>query len=171
MNDNPLTLTYTALWTMIEAYPNLDDLVRIGNRIRFDSETDRSPQKNRVQAADLPELTLITNGGTPNLCETSSSSKFIRRYSWWISTGDNRLNEKLYQVEWAVLVAMTNWKQVLTALQWKGKSFVKRTAVTDISEGMSNPQLNRNIKGWSSLWTCEVEMHFKTSDLLDELTP
>jgi hypothetical protein len=41
--------------------------------------------------------------------------------------------------------------------------------VSNVATGLSNPEQNRNIRGWSSVWSVEVEMHFATADLLAEL--
>jgi hypothetical protein len=151
---------------MLEARADFVGLVREGNRIRFDSSSDRSPIKGNVSTADLPEVILTSVGGTLNLIDTSSTSKVTRIYQFIISTGDLRLSEYLLPVEWAIFRAMANWRTELTALEWNGRRFVKHLRVTTGSEGESNPELNRGIKGWSALWTIEVDMHFVTNDLV-----
>lgn len=163
---NPFDLVFDQLWNLAEASAPLDALVRERNRIKFNKTGDRDPLKQTVAVADLPELVLGTNGASAiNMHATSCSSMITRRYTWLLSTGDYRVNEILNPVEWAIFCAMTNWKASLGSLTWNSKSFVKRMNFVDVSEGQSDPQLNRGIKGWSALWGCEVEMHFTTSEL------
>lgn len=169
--ENPFVLVHNKLWELVEAHPNCGSIVAAGNRIKFNSPTVRNPIKPSVQDADLPELMLVTNGGDTNLMDTSSSTRVTRRWDFIISTGDLRTNHYLYQVEWMLLVALLGWKTELTALEWKEKTFVKKLTVPDIDEGQSDKEKNRNIEGWSSLWRCDVEMHFKTKDLTDDLIP
>lgn len=164
MATDPFTLVYSALWDMLEANAEFADMVKVGNRIRFDIEK-RGVLKPDVSTADLPEVILTTFGGSLNLIDTSSSSKVTRFYQIVISTGDLRLAEYLNPLEWAIFRAMVGWRTTLGALRWKDKSFVKRANVTTGSEGESDPERNRGIKGWSALWTIEVEMHFATADL------
>lgn len=163
--SNPLELVYGALWDLAESRPQLCELVKLGNRIRFDSERDRNPTKQEVSTLDLPELVLIGNGGFSNIHATSSSSELRRRYTWLLSTGDMRLQEYLYPVEWELFCAMCNWNSVLNKLTWQGLNFVKSVDFIDLTEGQSDPDRNRGIKGWSAVWTCEVTMYFSLKKL------
>lgn len=165
---NPFSMTYDALWQMAASHPEFNRLVKIGNRIRYDDSRD--PEKQVVAAADLPEVVLVSESLSTNLHATSSSSMMTRNYTWLISTGDLRMNELLYPVEWALICAMANWKQVLGALKWKGAHFIKQHDMTAASEGESDSTRNRGIIGWSSSWRCTVQMYFKTNDLIGELS-
>lgn len=167
--DNPFTLVYTTLWDLPLSHWNFNEIVKPGNRIRYDSDTQRDPAKDVVAAADVPELILVCNSGQVNMNNTSSSSMVTRQYTWLVSTGDYRVNEYLHQVEWALFISMLKWKDILCALQWHGKSFVKRAAIVGITNGESDSERNRGLKGWSAVWSAEVEMHFATADLLSEL--
>lgn len=168
-DPNPFTLVHDALWTLAERHP-LIAAVPARNRIKYNDPVDRDPTKDKVAVADLPELVLVCEGLSGNTHETSSSSRVNRQFAFFLSTGDFRANELLLQYEWALWCALHDWKSVLGGLQWLGRSFVKRADITSVSNGASDSERNRGIKGWSAAWRCEVEMHFKTSDLLDELT-
>lgn len=165
---NPFTMVYDTLWEMVDTHPSLRVLMKEGNRIKFNTPS-REPLKDAVAVADLPELILTSDGLSAALYNTTSTSKVVRSYSWLLSTGDFRVNELLYQVEWYIFCAMLSWKEKLCALKWHDESFVKRADVTSVTNGQSNPELNRGIKGWSAIWKCEVEMHFRTSFLKGEL--
>lgn len=153
---------------------DLDNIVRVGNRIKFNSPTDRDPIKQNVADADLPEL-ILRPAGTPtsNICNTSSTSMLVQRWEWIVSTGDMRANYRLLPVKWAIFAAMVNWQTELCALQWpidSGRTFVKRANTLAAIEGESDRQNNRGVGGWSCVWACEVEMHIKTADIRNLLS-
>lgn len=167
--DNPFTQVYDSLWSLVTDHPDIDDIVKVGNRIDFSADK-RQPHKNQIATADLPELVLVQGGLRGSLYHTSSSTRCTREYRWLISTGDFRINHFLNKVEWMLFVAHLGWTSTLTSLQYNGASFVKRCEILDAQTGASDPERNRNIQGWSSIWRIEVEMHFKTSDLKGELS-
>lgn len=166
----PFDMVYTELWNMALSHHGFVRDVKEKNRIRFDDPANRDPLKDPVMAADLPEVQLAAATGTLNLQNTSSSSMITRQYTWYIASGDYRYTQFMSAVEWYLFCAMIGWKTRLVALKWKEKPFVKRANVVSTLAGMSDPQRNRNIVGWSAAWTVEVEMHFQTSDLLGELS-
>lgn len=167
---NPFSMVITELWNMLLAHPCFVRDVKEANRIRFDIANNRDPLKATVMVADLPEVSIVTLSGTGNLMSNSSASQIVRQFSVLISTGDYRYSEFLAPMEWIVFCAMTGWKNRLTALTWHDRKFVTRANMTSIASGLSDPEKNRNVKGWSAVWNVEVEMHFMTSDLLAELS-
>lgn len=168
--QDPFQLVFDALWALVDGSVPLTALVKPGNKIRFNVTDDRDPIKTRVGDADLPELILTTEGSTElNIHSTSNTSHIYRQYAWLLSTGDQRLNYRLFPVQWALFCAMTNWGNVLSVLEWPattGKKFVKSVNYISATEGQSDADRNRGIEGWSSLWRCEVKMYFATADLL-----
>lgn len=158
---------FAALWGMAEASVPLAAAVRLGNRIKFNYEKDKDPIKREISEADTPELILISTSSGGNLGETSSTSRLTRQYDWIMATGDLSITNKLLPLEWVLFCAMAKWPTTLAALQWPaGWPFVKRMNLTNVQSGMSDPDRNRGILGWSSVWSIEVEMHFRTSDML-----
>lgn len=169
MTDNPFAAVLKTLWSMLLAHPQFVRDVKDRNRIRFDSPSVRDPLKETVQVGDLPEVAIGVSSASGNLMSTSSTSSFTRQYSILVSSGDMRYSELLANVEWQVFVAMLGWKGRLSALEWRGQRYVKRVNVVGVATGLSDPKANRNIQGWSTAFSIEVEMHFRTDDLLDEL--
>ncbi len=163
---DPLSQVYTSLADLARASVPLQSMVKVGNLLRFDSPTNRDPKKEILADADLPELVLLPDTGAFGLHATSSSSKATRQYTWKINTGDFRLAYRLNPIEWMLACAMAGWKSALGPLTWRGEHFVKRLDAISVSSGMSDPLRNDGIQGWSSVWQCEVEMHFRTSDLI-----
>jgi hypothetical protein len=172
-DPNPFTLVYDALWELAFQHPVVADLVKVGNRAAYNDDTKTDdPVKRTVLNADFPEIVLQVAGITGgNMHQTSSTSMVRRRYTFTISTGDFRLHPKLHQIEWGLFCAMADWKRVMGELVWNGQNFVKRCDLGDVSEGFVNPEKNRGIRGWSAVWACDLEMHFKTSDLKSEMEP
>lgn len=150
-------------------HPSLASRVKAGNRIRFDELENRAPLKEKISVADLPELVLTVRSMTANLNNTTSTSSCTRQYAWMLSAGDYRYSQIMSPIEWALFAAMSNWRDVVTALLWRDKSFVKRVQLLGGSSGLSDPAQNRNIIGWSAVWAVEVEMHFAQTDLDLEL--
>jgi len=164
---NPFLLVYDALWDMVASRADLDALVKLGNRIRFDKDAPATPMKTAIAAGDMPELVLAGAGMSCNLHVASNACQVRKRYQWLCSTGEMRI-EKLQSVQWMLACATIDWQTILTRLQWpedSGRGFVKRTSLLDASEGFSDPQRNRGIVGWSFVWGCEVEMWFATADM------
>jgi hypothetical protein len=168
MPANPFSMVYSELWSILLKHPGFVRDVKLKNRIRFDIPNNRDPLKSAIGAADLPEVMLTVENITANIHDTSHTTKISRRYNFLVSTGDNRYTELLAVVEWEIFTALCNWQSTLSALQWKDKPFCKALRFVTGAAGMSNPQQNRNIVGWSSVWQCEIEMHFLTADLQAE---
>jgi len=168
-STNPFTMVHTELWNMLLAHPGFVRDVAEGNRIRFDSPTNRDPIKNQIQAADVPYVMIAASTLNFNLMETSSTSRVTRQYAIMAATGDLRYNTILGVVEWEVFCALSAWKTRLSALQWKKKSFAHVMRAVSGGTRMDDGKLNMNLKGWTSVWQVEVEMHFATADLQGEL--
>jgi hypothetical protein len=163
---DPFSLVYDALWTLAENSVVLTELVRVGNRIKFNHTGHFDPIKHEASEGDLPELVLVSTGCDGNLNQTSCSSMFTRRYEWLLATGDLSVVNRLLPLEFALFCAMSDWPAVVNALQWNGKPFCKRTGLTNVNNGLTDPERNRGIRGWSAIWSLEVEMHFMTSELV-----
>lgn len=162
---NPFSLVYSALWDLATRSPAVAALVREGNRIRFDDESNRGPLKGTIAPADTPELALMVRSLSANLRATSSTSSCVRQYAWMVSTNDLRYTQLLSPLEWALFCAMDGWPTALGALRWADKAFVKRVQLSGGSTGLSDAEQNRGIRGWSAVWSVDVEMHFEESDL------
>lgn len=164
-DKDPFTQVHDALWELLEDNVGFTELVKEGNRIKFSGD-ERDPIKTQVQDADLPEVRIVVAGGTPALLNTTSSSKCTKRFQIQVSTGDQRVTAILFPLQWEIFRALSNWPAKLLALTWEGEQFVKRAALFDIAEGVTDADLLRNIKGWATLWLFETELWFKTSAIL-----
>lgn len=168
MAATPSSKLYSAIWTLLETSEAFKELVKPKNRVKFDSETNRGPLKDNVQSADLPEVILVSEGFTElNIHNTSSSTKVVETFSLIANTGDFRLSLIQQALNWYVLCSIRQWQSSLSALTWKGVTYVKRVDVVSATTGQSNSERNRQIQGWVTVWRVQVEMHFATANLVD----
>lgn len=166
---DPFTTVWRSIWDYAVGWDGLQQYIKKGNFVSF-ADNIKFPLKQVVQDGDLPELILIPAGFASNLHNTSSSQMITRNYQWAISTGDLRIWNTM-PIQFELLRAMTAWKLQLNGnnITWRDKSFVKRMNITAATEGQSDAERNRGIKGWSALVNLEVEMHFSISDMKDGL--
>lgn len=162
---DPLSLVYTALWSMLEAHTALTDLVPIGNRVKYENFL-AIPNKDVLQNADVPEVGIAPTGSLYDLQISSSSSRLTERYEAVLVTGDSQLAQvgTFLPVKWEILRAFTGWESVLMALTWESKVFVKLVKMGSVLDTFAR-DLERGITGWVSLLRFDVTMVFSTVDL------
>jgi hypothetical protein len=101
----------------------------------------------------------------------SSSSMFLLTCDWWLSTGDPNVIRNVLPVMFAVFCAMTPWPNMAQEdpplITWRGRPFIKRVDMITANFAITDPEKNRGIRGWSCVWSCEVESYLKTTDLVD----
>lgn len=164
--SDPITLVYDALWSILENSDDFTNAVLVGNRIKF-SGTNTAPIKEETITNDYPEVRIVSVSSTPHIFRTSNGSSLVKQFAIQILTGDQRVTEKLFPLEWIIYRALVNGLSTLLGLEWNGKKFVKN--VTPISVGDSfrtDRELTPAIRGWLSVWACNVEMWFNTADLI-----
>lgn len=165
-SDDPLSMVYSALWSLLEDTGDFSARVKDANRVKYIGKLDRLPEKDEVLTADLPEVRIVATGGIPHQRRTSNSSFLLKRFAIQISTGDRRLDAELFPVEWAVYKALADWPTPLMALLWEGSPYVKLARPLEITEApVGTPE--RGVTGWYTVFACEVEMWFTTSDLIN----
>ena len=77
-SQDPFSQVYDAVWKALQAHKPLMDLLRPGNRIRFDDTEPNDPEKENVREGDLPELMLSPAGIEGQPWATSSSSQLTQ---------------------------------------------------------------------------------------------
>lgn len=162
--QTPYGKVYDAIWALLESSTEFTALFPAGNRIKYgtQSDADRQPAKVNQQSADTPEAMLIAMGGPIEIGHTSSTTKITQNFDLVINTGDYRLNEYIFPIAWIVTCKGKEWCQYLASLQWRGTNYVKVVRITNSTIGESPERRSRGIKGWSSVMTFSVEMHFDT---------
>lgn len=168
MSGNPFSMIHDAIWELLERRTEFSDLVRHGNRIKYTSDTNRDPEKREVASADVPEVRILPTAWQPHLQRTSNSSTGWIEFSIQLASGDWRANKFILPVMWAVWRAMSNWKSVIGNKTWNNEGFVIHLRPNDAAVGVSDINLDRGINGWSTIWSCRVELVFATADLQQE---
>lgn len=161
---NPFTQVYNALWSVMESWPPFADSVKVGNRIKFGGKI-REIIKQEVASSDLPEVRLVVEDATPHLQRTSNSTSVLMTLQWQVFTGDQRLDAILFPLKWEMLRAMSTWEAVLGALTWNDAVFAKLYRAGLAADDVLQIDLARGIKGWATIWSCTVELWFRTLDL------
>lgn len=166
MRSNPFGMIFDGLWGMVTADPYLNSVVSLGNRMKY---AERVTEKDVATTADMPELRLVPAGGSASILRTSSSTSCIRRFAFQLQTGTQNLHETYLDIQWALMCALVGWPGVVGALLWNGQPFVKRMGVIEVTELMLRPFPESNpsgeIKGWSTVWVCELECWFNSDQL------
>lgn len=173
VEKDPISKAYDSIWDLAEQSVRLKSIVRPGNRIKYNLQSDIAPDKEEISNADLPELVLVPVSGTAAIRANSSSSKITMRFEWWLSTGQQGITNAILPLTFAVYAAMVPWPSYVAgernALKWRGQSFIKKVDLLEAQFGLTRSEQNRGIGGWGSVWGTEIEMWFRTSDLIDAL--
>ena len=164
IDSDPYTVVIEGLWSLLEAREDFTELVKLGNRIKFMGK-NREPVKAQIQTGDVPEVRIIVRGSTPHPIRTSNSSTDTVIFELQASSGDQRLDAYHNPLRWACFRAFAHVYDALKNLTWKDKTFVKNAKPTAVTDGVSQQDLDRGIKGWSAIWAVEVDLWFDTSDL------
>ncbi len=165
---DPLSLVYNKLWDMLEAHAALVALVKVGNRIKYDTYR-QSSMKDTLNDADLPEISIIPVGGNPHIRRTSGGTSFNELYECRLVTGSQMLGQEggFLPIKWEVYRAFVDWDLSLKTLLWGGEVFVVKCLMDEVSDNMLDEKLTieRGFIGWVSLLRFNVEMWFRTADL------
>lgn len=165
--DNPFTRVHNGMWSLLEADDDFNRLIKEGNKVRYDQQYDRgSGIKPTVITADMPEIAIIQTRLQINTPHTSSTTKFNSTFSIIVNSGDFRLNEVGHDINWVLLCRIAQWKTALGDITWKNEHFVKSVKpISDVQIGHSDPEHNRRINGWITVWAVEIECHLATANL------
>ena len=157
----PFDLIYERLIADYRLQQAAIDSVKSKNLIEYTQES--SPEKRSVQTADLPEVVIYLSNVRGNLHASSSTAHFTTTWQYMLSTGsfDSR---KINTLGFAAIKSLSN-KAAMMALQWNSRTFVKDIRLLGADVGLSNPDANRNIKGWASLLSAEIDLSLLITDL------
>jgi len=162
---DPLSLVYEGLWNILEQSVDFTTMVKPGNRIKF-SGNNRAPLKEEAMAADYPEVRITTLSSEPHLCRTSNGSSLKKTFAIQVLSGDQRVDAVDFPLEWIIYSALNRRYDTLADLTWKGKQFVKVLRALNITDNFAmGDATHPAIRGWVSVWACEIEMWFQTTDL------
>lgn len=152
-NLDPFTRVYNAIMALFADHDGVRDLVKPGNLIGYASDS-ADPIKGNIQPGDLPEIEVRPAGGEVQLWKTSDSTEVLRRYVVGITTGELRVHESLFPLEWELLRALASTTNNL------GLPFVVNVHIEGFDEDPEATDRHRGTKGWVALFSVIVQMHF-----------
>ncbi len=160
---NPLTQVTDALWLMLEGNPDFAALVAEGNRLKYD---DRDPEKDGAMYADFPWVRIKESAAQAHIYHTSNISSFTKQYYIQVATGEQAY-PSIHDVEFAIIRAYADWVDYLTGLEWSedGSNFVVQSSLLTAEQMLDNEEVNKRIRGWSTVWACSVFFAFQTTAL------
>lgn len=147
---DPISTFYDHMWDAALAVPELAALVLPGNRIRFDSATDREPLKEAVTASDCPELVLVPNVISWGNGDNSSTTRISITMIWVVTTGDLRVSYHIAPVLWQLYRAMFLFQRGLGNYQYNAAQYIESLDSISTNTAYLDATENRGIKGWSA---------------------
>lgn len=169
VGTDPLSIVYNRLWDLMEAYTGLTDLVKVGDRLKY-NDWMAMTQKDVLGSGDLPELSIVPTGSSYGLQQTSNGTFLVESYEARLIVGDKRLAEVggFLPVKWVLIRAFSGWAAKLLALTWspveEGPSytFVVHAKPGEIVDAAFQ---EKGISGWVSFLRFNVTMSFKTAHI------
>lgn len=167
VGTDPLSIVYNALWDLLEAHTGFTDLVKVGNRAKYDGWM-HSPKKDFVSVADTPEVAIVP-AGSPVPTTPSGSVLLRKTFAAGLVVGDQRIGEigGFLPVQWELIRAFHGWETPLKALTWSGNTFVNALRLEETSDTLLDTQqtVDRGIAGWVAVLRFQVWMHFAMADV------
>lgn len=160
--DDPYSLVMAELWAVLEADDKFSLYVKPGNRIRYVNGSP-DPEKETVSTADTPEVRIIPVSSEPGRIASSSSYSDRMTFEIQWASGDQRADYQHLKLRWLIFRAFMRENRMLArvkALTYNGNKFVQNVFLESITDGVSQQDLNRGIKGWSGIMAVSVEMIF-----------
>lgn len=155
---DPFTQVYGATYDALVAHTPFTDLVKLGNRIRYD-KTNPVPLKGSLLTADTPEVTLVPTGGPSEPTFSSSSAQLVQNLTIKEVSGDQRVQKILFPLKWETIRALRIAGGTL------GLAFVNNLMVTEQEEAVDDFDESKGQQGWISEITIEVTMIIARSEL------
>jgi hypothetical protein len=110
----------------------------------------------QIQAGDLPEVRVVFASIDRGDGRSSNHETFWVRWEIQVASGDQRLTEVLFPLAFEIFRAMHGWQSVLGALTWSNTRLVINCQTGSVKIGVTDVDLNRNIKSWSAVWAAEA---------------
>ena len=156
MTIDPLTKVYDAVCLAFRSNAK-------GRFHLVDHNSSRNPVLDKPTAMDLPEVQIRPTSKVIVLGARSCATTVVQEYQVTIVTGDFILGKILFPVEWHILAILHSLQYSLV----EDLDLAEDVAISQITEGIADPNGSRNIVGWASSWTISVHMAFAASELLE----
>lgn len=167
--SDPFTLLHDALFGIVKQSNAVQLAVSNYNKNVISGNEKRLPRQDSVQASDLPEIFMSTAGFDGQVMFSSSTIDMKRSFEFRVSSGDQRPNNRLYPVEFALLCALTdaNFGQVLRQLTWYDQRFVVDAELQNVEEGTDYVEDSRGIRGYVALFSVDCRLTLSRQALIN----
>jgi hypothetical protein len=162
VNDDPMSKVHAALWSALTGYTKWANLIRAGNRVRFDEGLNWPANRDRqIQPGDTAEVRLEQGAFTFDLYNwDASTTKIVQSYPLVITAEDHDVIP-LNRVKWLTLAAIKNAGYRLGLA-----GFVARVTIRDGKDSASpGKPADRGSNRWVTLLTIDVDMIIPDTDL------
>lgn len=166
---DPISQLHDALGIEIIECKAVKNALGAALNVNMFNKTRGNESPDVVSERDVPNLRFEQTGGPMNIQFASSLVEMKHGYNVVLNTGDQRVSRQLDPLLFALFsfFVASCTKSKLTALQWRGKSYVKSMELTSSRVGMSDPQYNAGIKGWISVCTVVFHLNFHREDVIN----
>ena len=167
--DDPITRVYRGIVALLRAHPDLTERVKPGNLLDYATGEYRQVRKPRRHAADLPEVVVTpAPGGEVQPYKSSKKSHLTQNFSVLIVTGDERVDDFLFPLKFAIFRALTSAEQLgfeaEDSLPYGGR--VVDTDIVDSFEDSFLTELGRTAaSGWQAAFVITARMEFDRRSL------
>ena len=159
---DPFTILFEGLAKVFRQNPLISKMVKQANFFVYDSVLGH---KTNVQHGDLPELIIVPIGHSQEDMGTSADGRISESYKVFFSTDDKRA-AFIHALQWEIFRCLETFNaHVAGNLEYNGRRFIEILKIGSGTEGMSIPDFNRGIDGWTASWEFTVGMRFSHSDL------
>jgi hypothetical protein len=162
--SNPFSFLINALWEALESNTNFTDLVKEANRIKLDSGF--RPFKSTLVESSVPEVCILPVGKRLFEEAPCDGATIVQSLHITVATGRERTSD-LLDVEWRVIqtIAKAIYASTghLQSLTWNAEQIIKNVNILPMEEGLTNDEVNRELRGWAAILPLEVKMFFTNS--------
>lgn len=168
---DPFSLAYDAIVSGLRSSDAIGQFVKQHNVLSYSDGNGQDVPRDAKTDNHLPQLLLVHTGSSGNLTATSDSCSIERVYQVQLVDTTGSITESFLPLEFAVFAAFLNLaldtsSGSLHSLEWEGHQFVSNIKMQEVESGESDPDNNRGIQGWASVWGLAVTMHLPISLLL-----
>jgi hypothetical protein len=162
MSKDPFTLAHETFERFVREHPAVRRVM--GAQVKDIEAFTTTRSTKLVDTAtehDFPFIRLLPIGGPSNVNLASNVVSFDFGLRAQINTGDQRVTFKLLPLVFAIYAACTaaiDASGELRSLEWgEMGGIITNLSLTNIETGLSNPQENQGITGWSSV--VDITLH------------
>lgn len=171
MATDPITKTYDAIWTMLEASSDFTTAVLSPNRVKFNTRM-KCITKPRLLTKDTPQVIVLPLGihTVPEVASNASQMKYL--WSIEMIPGDKQ-HTTWGNLEFIIWAALHKWRTYLRqALQHNSKTYVTELRTLKMTDDLRNLRdqrlgaVSQFPESWICVWTGYTDMHYDSGDYL-----